>query len=87
MINKETAMIKHGDHIKQPQTTFIHHVFKIAIDEINTLSDSLMAIQPAKYDVEKDIVASLAVLLHRKIHDIRSLMEEMTRESRSFGLD
>lgn len=83
-------MLNHNDRNdrdKPPQTTFIHYVFKMAIDEIHTLSDSLRAIQPSKYEVEKDTIAALAFLIHEKIRNIRGLMEEMLKEKRSFGLD
>lgn len=76
-----------SDQDKPPQKTFIHYVLKMALDEISTLSDTLGTIQPSRYEVEKDTIACLAFLIHEKIHDIRSLMEEMSKEKRSFGLD
>jgi hypothetical protein len=59
----------------------------MALDELNTLSDTLGTIQPSKYEVEKDTIACLAFLLHEKIHDIRGLMEEMLKENQSIGLN
>jgi hypothetical protein len=86
-MKKKIEMFNHDSHDKPPQKTFIHYALKMALDEINTLSDTLGAIQPSKYEVEKDTIACLAFLIHEKIHDIRGLMEEMLKEKRSFGLD
>ena len=80
-------MPNHSDQDKPPQKTFIHYVLKMALDEINTLSDTLGTIRPSKYEVEKDTIACLAFLIHEKIHDIRGLMEEMLKENRSIGFD
>ncbi|MCX5890338.1 MAG: hypothetical protein NTY36_12900 [Deltaproteobacteria bacterium] len=80
-------MANHGDQDKALQRTLTHYVFKMAVDQIYTLSDSLMAIHPSKYEVEKDIIASLVFLIYEKTRDIKSLMEETTREKRSLGLD
>ncbi len=80
-------MPNHIDQDKPPQKIFIHYVLKMALDEINTLSDTLGAIQPSKYEVEKDTIVCLAFLIHKKIHHIRGLMEKMLKEKRSFGLD
>lgn len=87
MIKNETEMLNRAAQDKPTQRTFIHYVLKMALDEINTLSDTLGAIQPSKYEVEKDTIACLAFLIHEKIHDIRGLMEEMLKENRPFGLD
>jgi hypothetical protein len=87
MIKMETKMLNLVDQEKPPERTFIHYVLKMALDEINTLSDTLGTIQPSKYEVEKDTIACLAFLIHEKIHDIRGLMEEMLNENRFFGLD
>ncbi len=80
-------MINHSGQDKPPQKTFIHYVLKMALDEIHTLSDTLGAIQPAKYEVEKDTITSLTFHIHEKIQDIRGLIDEMTKEKRAFGLD
>ena len=80
-------MLNHTAQDKPPQKTFIHYALKIALDEIHTLSDTLGAIQPARYEVEKDTIASLTFLIHEKIQDMRGLIEEITKEKRSFGLD
>jgi hypothetical protein len=87
MIKKETEMLNRAAQDKPPQRTFIHYVLKMALNEINTLSDTLGAIQPSKYEVEKDTIACLAFLIHEKIQDMKGLMEEMTKEKRSFGLN
>jgi hypothetical protein len=87
MIKKKFTMPNHSDQNKPPQKTFIHCVLKMALEEINTLSDTLGTIQPSKYEVEKDTIECLAFLIYRKIHDIRGLMEEMLKENRFFGLD
>ncbi len=87
MIMKETEMLNHSGQEKPAQKTFINYVLKMALAEIHTLSDTLGAIQPAKYEVEKDTIASLAYLIHEKIQDMRGLMDEMTKEKRTFGLD
>ena len=87
MIKNETAMLNHAAQDKPPQRTFMHYVFKIALEEVHTLSDTLGAIQPSKYEVEKDTIACLTFLIHEKIQDMRGLMEEMTKEKRSFGLN
>jgi hypothetical protein len=84
MINQGAKMPNHSDQDKPKQRTFIHYVLKMALDEINTLSDTLGAIQPAKYEVEKDTIACLAFLIYGKIHDIRGLMDEMLNENRFF---
>ena len=80
-------MPNHSHQDKPPQKPFIYYVLKMALDEINTLSDTLGTIRPSKYEVEKDTIACLAFLIHEKIHDIRVLMEEMLKETRSIGLD
>ena len=80
-------MPKHNDQDKPSQKIFIHYVLNMALDEINTLSDTLGTIQPSKYEVEKDTIACLTFLLHQKIHDIRGLMKEMSKENRTFGLN
>lgn len=59
MIEKEAKMLNYNDRDKPSQTTFIHYAFKMAVEQINTLSDCLMAIQPSKYEVEKDIMRLL----------------------------
>lgn len=82
-----TQMIDPSYQTKQPQTTFIHYVLKLALEEINTLSDSIVAVQPTEYEVEKDTLVRLAFLIHEKIRDVRGLIDEMTKENRSFGLD
>jgi hypothetical protein len=79
-------MLNHAAQDKLPQRTFIHYVFKMALDEISTLSDALGAIQPSKYEVEKDNIACLTFLLHQKIQDIRGLMDEMLKENGALGL-
>ena len=87
MIKKETEMLNRAAQDKPTQGTFIHYVLKMALDEINTLSDTLGAIQPSKYEIEKDTIACLAFLIHQKIQDMKGLMEELTKEKRSFGLN
>ena len=87
MSAKETEMLSHAAQDKPPQRTFLHYVFKKALEEVHTLSDTLGAIQPSKYEVEKDTIACLTFLIHEKIQDMRGLMEEMTKEKRSFGLN
>jgi hypothetical protein len=80
-------MINHKAQDEPIQGTFIHYVLKMGLDEISTLSDTLGSIQPSKYEVEKDTIACLTFLIHEKIQDMRGLMEEMTKENRSFGLN
>jgi hypothetical protein len=87
MIKKTFTMPNHSDQDKPSPKTFIHYVLKMALNEINTLGDTLGAIQPSKYEVEKDTIACLAFLIHEKIRDIRGLMDEMLKENRFFGLD
>ena len=87
MIKEETEMLNDSSQEKPPQKTFIHYAFRLALDEITTLSDTLGAIQLSKYEVEKDTIACLAFLIHEKIHDIRGLIDEMSKEKRSFALD
>ena len=87
MVKMETEILNLDAQEKAPQKTFIHYVLKMALDEINTLSDTLGTIQPSKYEVEKDTIACLAFLIHEKIHDIRGLMEEMLKENRSIGFN
>ncbi len=84
---KMNELPNHGDKNKPPQRTFIDYVLKMALYEINTLGDCLMAIPPSKYKFEKVTIEILTFLIYQKIHDVRGLMEEMTKESRSFGLD
>jgi hypothetical protein len=80
-------MLNHAAQDKPQQRTFIHYVLKMALAEINTLSDTLGAIQPSKYEVEKDTIACLAFLIREKVQDMRGLMEEMQNENRTFGLN
>ncbi len=69
-----------------PQKTFIHYALEEALNQINTLTECLLAIQSSKYEVEKNTIASLAFLIREKIQNIKDLMEEMTKEKRSIGL-
>ena len=87
MIKNETKILNNAAQDQPPQRTFIHYVLKMALDEVHTLSDTLGAIQPSKYEVEKDTIACLTFLIHEKIRDMRGLIEEMTKEKRSFGLN
>jgi hypothetical protein len=89
MIQKKAKMLNHNDRNdrdKPPPITFIHYIFKMALDEIHTLSDRLRAIQPSKYEDEKDTIATLAFLIHEKVRNIRGLMGEMSKEKRSIAL-
>ncbi len=85
MIKDEAKMLKNAAPDKPRQRAFIHYVFKMALDEMHTLSDTLGAIQPSEYEVEKDTIACLAFLIHEKIIDMRALMEEMTKENSFYG--
>ncbi len=85
--HEETKMIDHDQHHKLSQMTIIHYVFKMALNEINGLSDTLRAIHPSKYEAEKMTIERLAYLIHEKIHDIKGLMEEMINEQRPFGIN
>jgi hypothetical protein len=71
---------------KLPQKTVIDYVIQMALDEITTLSDWLIAIQPTRSEVEKDTIVELAFLIREKTKDIKGLMEEMSNEKRSFSL-
>ena len=71
---------------KPPQKTFIHYALEKALDQINTLSECLIAIQASEYEVEKKTIPSLAFLIREKVKNIKDFMEEMTREKRSIGL-
>ena len=71
---------------KPPQKTFIHYALEKALDQINTLTECLIAIQASEYEVEKKTIPSLAFLIREKIKNIKDLMDEMTKEKRSIGL-
>jgi hypothetical protein len=79
-------MFNHNAVDKPPQRTIIHYVVQMALDQITTLSDSLIAIQPSKNEVEKDTIADLAFLIREKTEDIKDLLEEISKENRSIGL-
>jgi hypothetical protein len=87
VIKNETEMLNHAAQNKPPQRTFLHYVFKKALEEVYALSDTLGAIQPANYEVEKEAIACLAFLIHEKIQDMRGLIEEMGEGKRSLGLN
>ncbi len=80
-------MLNYAVQDKPPQRTFIHYALKMALDEIHTLSDTLRVIQPSTYEVEKNTMTCLAILIHEKYQDFRGLMEEMTEGKNLFGLD
>ncbi len=80
-------MIDHNHQNKLPQMTIIHYVFKVALNEIGGLSDTLRSIHPSKYEAEKMTIESLAFLIHEKIHDIKGLMDEMTKENKLFDFN
>ena len=86
MIKKETEMINDSSQEKPPQKTFIHYAILEGLDQINTFSHLLIAIQASKYEVEKSIIAGLAFVICEKAQDIKNVMEEMSKENRSIGL-
>ncbi len=66
-----------------PQKSFGHYVIQMALDQIDALSDSLIAIQASKYAVEKNTIASLAFLIREKTQNIKTFMEDMAKEKRA----
>ena len=87
MINQETEMLNDFGPEKPPQTTFIQYAIQLGLDQINTLSHFMIALQASKYEVEKSIIAGLASLICEKTQDIRDVMAEMSNENRSLSLD
>ncbi len=75
-----------GGPNKPPQKSFTHFVIQMALDQIDALSDCLLAIQASKYEVEKNTIASLAFLIREKTQNIKNFMEEMSNEKRSLIL-
>ncbi len=66
-----------------PQKSFNHYVIQMALDQIDALSDCLIAIQASKYEVEKNTITSLAFLIREKTENIKKFLEELGREKRS----
>ncbi len=71
---------------KPPQVSFTFFVIQMALDQIKTLTECLMAIEGSDYEVEKDTVASLAFLIREKTQNIKNFMEEMSKENRSLAV-
>ncbi len=69
-----------------PLKTFIHYAIEKALDQINTLSECLIAIQTSPYEVEKNTITILAFLIREKIQNIKNLLAEMSEAKRSIGL-
>jgi hypothetical protein len=69
---------------KPPQKTFLHYALEKALDQVNTLTESLIAIQASEYEVEEQTIPSLAFFIREKVKNIKDLMEEMAKEKRSF---
>ncbi len=68
---------------RTPQKSFTQYAIEMALDQIDALSDGLIAIQASTYEVEKDTITSLAFLMREKTHNIKALMAEMAQEKRS----
>jgi hypothetical protein len=86
MIKKETEMLNDSGQEKPSQKTLIHYAILEGLDQINTFSHFLMATQASKYEVEKNIIAGLAVVICEKTQDLKNVMEEMSKENRPIGL-
>ncbi len=69
-----------------PPKTFIHFAIEKALDQIDTLSECLIAIQASTYEVEKHTIATLAFLIREKTQNIKNLLAEMSESKRSIGL-
>ncbi len=69
-----------------PQKSFTHYVIQMALDQIEALSDCLIAIQASKYEVEKNTITSLAFLIREKTENIKKFFEEMVKEKRPIAL-
>lgn len=69
-----------------PPKTFIHYAIEKALDQINTLSECLIAIQTSSYEVEKNTITILTFLIREKIQNIKNLLAEMSEAKRSIGL-
>ncbi len=71
-----------GQH-KPSQVCFTSFVIQMALEQIKTLSDCLIAIEASDYEVEKDTIANLDFLIREKTQNIKNFMEEMSKENRS----
>ncbi len=80
-------MINHSDEDKPPQKASMIFTLKMALDQIDALSDCLIAIQASEYDVNEDTITRLAFLIRERTQKIKNLMEEMSEESRSENQD
>ncbi len=69
-----------------PQKSFTHYVIRMALDQIEALSDCLIALQASKYEVEKNTITSLAFLIREKTENIKKFLEEMGKETRTIAL-
>jgi len=86
MIKKETEMLNDRSQETPPQKTLFHYAIMEGLDQINTFSHFLIAIQASKYEVEKSIIAGLAFLICETTQDIKNVMDGMSKENRSIGL-
>ncbi len=75
-----------GGSNKPASKSFTHYVIQMTLDQIDALSDCLLAIQASKYEVEKNTIASLAFLIREKTQNIKNFMDEVSKEKRSIVL-
>ncbi len=68
-----------------PQKRLTHYVIQMALDQIDALSDSLIAIQASKYEVEKNTITSLAFLIRERTENIKKFMQEMAEAKRALA--
>ncbi len=76
-------MINHSDEDKPPQRASRIFTLKMALDQIDALSDCLIAIQASEYEVNEHTIERLAYLIRERTQKIKNLMEEIAEESRS----
>ncbi len=76
-------MLTDSGQDKPSQVCFTSFVIQMALEQIKTLSDGLIAIEASEYEVEKDTIAHLAILIREKTQNIKNFMEEMAKENRS----
>ncbi len=80
-------MINNSDEDKPPQRASMIFTLKMALDQIDALSDCLIAIQASEYDVNEDTITRLAFLIRERTQKINNLMEEMSEGNRSDNHD
>ncbi len=76
-------MINHSDEDKPPQRTSRIINLKMGLDQIDALSDCLIAIQASEYEVNENTITRLAFLIRERTRKLKNLLEEMSEGNRS----